>query len=337
MTSARWSSSGAARAAAALLCLGGKAAGCATDSVGQDVTAPGQGGGAVTSEGASTGGGGGPPAGVDAGDGLASNAGSGGVTDATGGDAGGRGGGAGGAPASFDCTRADVFLCEDFESYAEGAEPGGPRWRPQPAWQSERIRVVGGGEAHRGRRAVALTGTSYAVQLLPAQGFSPPGNAFFVRAFVKLDRGTREIAGHVAFIEGAEREMDDGEELRLGASHGILDVNLIPGTRGSGGGEKTQFSNGDVDVPSSGRPGVALEAGRWYCLEAHFDGAGHRFAAWLDGLPIEGLSVSDWRQGRTAWSPAYRFVKIGAQDFSGRTGRVVYDDLAVAWSRIGCD
>lgn len=225
-----------------------------------------------------------------------------------------------------------ALLCDGFEAVAPGSEPGPPNWQAQPKWQGDRI-VVDTKVARDGMRAVSLVGAPYGTQLIAMRSLP---QRFFVRVFMRLERSTREMGGHVSFIEGAEAEGDAGEELRLGASHGVLDVNLLPGNRGTGGGEKTQFSNGEVDVPARGGS-VELAAGRWYCLEALFDGVAHELRAWLDGAEIAGLHVTDWRQGRRNWSPTYKYLKIGAQNFSGTSGRIAYDDIALAGERIGCD
>jgi hypothetical protein len=259
-------------------------------------------------------------------------------TTATGGTStGGIAGTMGGTSAKPPCDRPETLLCDDFESAAPGAEPGAPRWIAQPAWQNDRIRITDR-HAHSGTRAASLTGAPYGVALVPVKEFPMDGKPLYVRVFMRTEKSTADMGGHVSFIEGAEKLGDDGEELRLGASHGMLDVNLIPGSKGSGGGEKTQFSNGRTDIPGDGGPGIVLKPGSWACIEAMFDGKNHRFSAWVDGKLVTGLDVSDWKQGRTGWSPIYRYLKIGGQNFSGATGTLYYDDIVVSTAGpIGCD
>jgi hypothetical protein len=273
--------------------------------------------------------------------------GSGGNSGGAGGSSGGSGGSggssgalgsageAGSGGASGPCGAAGLIVCDDFDLSAAAGPPSTTNWQPQPDWQSERI-LIDATKSVSGPNSVSLVGTTYGVELVRSVGLPPPDNTFYVRVRMQLEKSTGDMGGHIAFIEGAEAEDDSGEELRFGASHGMLDLNVQPGTKGSGGGEKTQFSNGDVDVPSSGAPGVVLEANRWYCIEALFDGKNHEFRLWVDGSEIAGLHVSDWKQGRSGWSPSYAFVKIGAQNFSGSTGRVFYDDVAIGTSPIGC-
>ncbi len=246
-------------------------------------------------------------------------------------------GATGGTSAKPVCDRPETLLCDGFESSKPGTEPGAPHWTAQPAWQNDRIRVTDA-QAHSGTRAANLTGAPYGVALVPIREFPTDGKPLYVRVFMRTEKSTADMGGHVSFIEGAEKIGDDGEELRLGASHGMLDVNLIPGTKGSGGGEKTQFSNGRTDIPGDGGRGIELQPGSWTCVEAMFDGMNHRFTAWVGGKLVVGLDVSDWKQGRTGWSPIYRYLKIGGQNFSGSTGSLYYDDIVVSTAGpIGCD
>jgi len=256
----------------------------------------------------------------------------------TGGTMGGTMAATGGQSAGKPCERPETLLCDDFESSASGAEPGAPLWTPQPAWQNDRIRVTDA-QAHSGSRSASVTGAPYGTALVPVKEFPTDGKPLYVRVYLRTEKSTADMAGHVSFIEGAEKLGDDGEELRLGASHGQLDVNLIPGSKGTGGtGEKTQFSNGRVDIPGDGGPGVVLKPGVWTCIEAMFDGKNHRFSAWVDGKKVDGLEVTDWQQGRKNWSPSYRYLKIGGQNFSGATGKLYYDDIVVSTAGpIGCD
>jgi hypothetical protein len=245
-------------------------------------------------------------------------------------------GGQGGTPSAAlkGCQAPGILFCDNFDKAAGKSEPAGPNWMPQPMWQNDRNKVDDS-QSHSPPHSVLVTPASYGSQLIAAMGFPPADNSFYVRVFMRLEKSSKDMGGHVSFIEGAEAEGDAGEELRLGSSHGIVDVNLIPGSKGNGSGEKTQFSNGDVDIPRDDK-GVVLEAGRWYCLEAHFDGKNHRFELWIDDKEQANMSVSDWKQGRTNWSPMYKFLKIGGQNFSGQMGRAWYDDVAVGANRIGC-
>lgn len=245
-------------------------------------------------------------------------------------------GGQGGAASAVQkgCQAPGILFCDNFDKSAPKSEPAGPNWRPQPAWQNDRNKVDAS-QSHSPPHSVLVTPTSYGSQLIVGMGFPLTDNSFYVRVFMRLEKSSKDMGGHVSFIEGAEAQGDEGEELRLGSSHGIVDVNLIPGSKGNGSGEKTQFSNGDVDIPRDDK-GVVLDADRWYCLEAHFDGKNHRFELWIDDKQQANMSVSDWKQGRMNWSPVYRFLKMGGQNFSGQMGRVWYDDVAVGSTRIGC-
>lgn len=237
------------------------------------------------------------------------------------------------------CDAPGLMLCDDFEGSAVGSEPGAPTWLPQAEWKSPRI-VVDNTVAHASTNSVKVVGSSAEGNfLMPAMGFPPANNSFYVRVWVQLSRSTETIASHAGFIVGAEQESNAGEEMRLGASNGMLDVNLIPGNKGTGaGGEITRFSNGDTTGGNpTDNPGLVLEAGVWYCLEAFFNGAEHDFQVWLNDTEIVEMHIQDWGEGRSGWSPDYNVLKIGAQNYSGDAGELWYDDIAVGTQRIYCN
>lgn len=336
--------------AAALWACGGSGAG-----------APGGSGGSSGGSGGSSAGSGGGRAGAGIGGSSAGSggaaAGSGGGTSAggsagaaTGGSAGGGAGGggtagqsaggfagtsAGGQTGQGPCAAAGLWLCDDFEAAAAGSEPGAPLWKPQSADQGDRIKIDGS-QHHSGSKSVTMMASNRGTQMIPAS-FTPVDNSFYIRVYMRLSKSTQEIAAHADFIEGAENENDSGEELRLGTSYGIVDLNLQPGTKGTGPtGEKTQFSSGEVDISNGQQGGIKLDANKWYCVEAHFNGKAHEFELWIDDQEVPGLHVTDWKQGRMNWSPTYKYVKIGGQNFSGNIGQIWYDDIAIGPSRIRC-
>jgi hypothetical protein len=171
----------------------------------------------------------------------------------------------------------------------------------------------------------------------PTAGFPAANNRFYVRAYLRLGKPMLDIGGHVDFIVGATAP-ENGIEVRLGASKTfgsgveMLDVNFI-----GDGSEHTVFSNGDYTGGNgSSNPGTTLDANRWYCLEALFDGPASEVRVWLDDAEITQLHVTDWGVGRTNWAPTYNVGKVGGQNFSGAIGQVSYDDIAFGSQKIGC-
>ena len=247
--------------------------------------------------------------------------------------------------AGTPCGAPGIFLCDDFESAVVGAQPDAARWTPAEAWKVQQgaAPLVDDTRAHSGTRSVSVTGQSVGAFMVSASGFPAQDNRFYVRAWLQLEKATSEMGGHVGFIVAADLP-SNGEELRLGASHGMVDLNLIPGSLGeNASGEVTRFSNGDTTGGDlDGGPGIVLDAETWYCIEALFDGGGDEFRMWLDGAEVSQMHVTDWKPRETSparrgWAPPFNHAKVGAQNYSGQAGTVWYDDVAFGSQRIGCN
>ena len=66
----------------------------------------------------------------------------------------------------------------------------------------------------------------------------------------------------------------------------MLDFNLI-----GSGEEHSQFSNGDYTGGNgTTKPGVTLDAGRWYCMEGFWNGKDHQFQLWVDDVEVTGAA-----------------------------------------------
>jgi hypothetical protein len=291
--------------------------------------------GAAGADGGAAGQGGSPSGGAGTGA-AAGTSGGAGTSGAAGTGAAGAQGGAGtGGPAGDPCAALGIFACDDFDTTAVGAELSGPSWNNPPATQQPRI-VVDDARHHSGAHSIRVEGSAGGNFITPRMGFPPPTNRFYVRAYVNLDKSTADMGGPVSFIEGDETVDDTSERLRLGAARGMLAVSLAPGAKGSGGGPTTQYSNGDVGAATSAAAGVVLEANVWYCLEAVLDGESDEVQVWVDGQEVTSLHVSDWKAGRTSWSPVYAVARVGAQNLGGTAGTLWYDDIAFSTTSIGC-
>jgi hypothetical protein len=157
-------------------------------------------------------------------------------------------------------------------------------------------------------------------------------NDFYLRTWMRFGTATSMHEGHVDFVEASAASTgqypmfgDSGEELRLGASLGLVDLNIQPGTSGCMG-EKTQRTNGLVDM--AGGEGFNFDTERWYCVEMHFAGDPNdarmdSFELWVDESPIESLRVEGYGGlCQEDWMPDFAYVKFGAQNFSGQAGEV---------------
>jgi hypothetical protein len=168
-------------------------------------------------------------------------------------------------------------------------------------------------------------------------GFPPPTNRFYVRAYLNLDKSTADMGGPVSLHRGADETVDDtSERLRLGAARGMLAVSLATGGKGSGGGPTTQYSNGDVGAATSAAAGVVLRGERLVLARGGARRRERRGQVWVDGQEVTSLHVSDWKAGRTSWSPVYAVARVGAQNLGGTAGTLWYDDVAFSTTAIGC-
>ncbi len=278
-------------------------------------------GGGVATGGAATGGAAGSGGSAGTGSGAAGGPATGGTSTT---------GGSGGAPGP--CTAAGIVVCDSFEN-------GIMQWVKDPmAAAMVSVDTTMGHNSAASLKVISNNAPFSHISTPP--GSIPASKDFYVRAWANFAKTTAMISGHVAYIVGATSQDNSGVEVRFGSSStfanppmAMLDLNLI-----GSGAEFTQFSNGLITGGNpSTAPGIALQANRWYCLEAFFKGSTSEFQAWLDEQEVTALHVTDFGGRRSNWAPAYTLVKVGGQDFSGSIGTVWYDDVAMGTERIHCN
>jgi hypothetical protein len=257
---------------------------------------------------------------------------------ATGGASGASGGG---LPASA------IIVQDNFDSSAANGPADATKWQAY-ASSDTGAPVIDSSKFSSPPNSARTQGTSSGDGsfLVPATGLPVPENRFYVRVRINFGTPTSALTGHAAYIVGATTRSESGTELRLGASippgfgTAMMDLNLQNPI--DSGGEVTRFSNG---FTTGGNPinaaGFDFMANHWYCLEALFDGGNDAFQVWIDGTENTNMAVTNFaatgQPARTAWSPSYNFIKIGAQNYSGDIGTVWYDDVVVATQMVGCD
>jgi hypothetical protein len=243
-------------------------------------------------------------------------------------------GGSPGAGGTGPCDAPGIIVCDDFESGIKNFQ--------LPAQAQVTVDTT---RHHSGNSAIKLAGSSAPSNHISTPPNSiPASNAFYMRAWVNFEKDLTAMGGHVAYIVGSVADDNSGDEVRLGSSKNLKGNPMIDlNWQGPGHAEITQFSNGDVNGVGGGTdtPGTTLMANRWYCIEAFFNGRDSEFQLWIDNTEITSLHVTDWAGQRTgtqrAWAPTYRFLKVGAQNYSGDVGTVWYDDVAMGTLRIGCN
>ncbi|MEI9942508.1 MAG: hypothetical protein WDO69_35285 [Pseudomonadota bacterium] len=296
--------------------------------------------GAPASGGATASGGSGGPSGAPGIGGTSATAGVGG---------GGGASGAGGAGVTGGAPGGMIIVSDNFDTSAVNAAPDASKWLPPPSGGTNGPTVVSS-KAHSAPNSASSTGTSsgQGAALIPVSGLPTTDNHFYVRVWVNFAKATSAVAGHAAFLVAGSTLDQSGTELRLGVSippgfaTAMVDLNLQNPTDG-GGGEVTRFSNG---FTTGGNPlnmaGTTFDSDSWTCVEALFDGGHNEFRLWIGGSEVSNMHVTNFAARptdapRVTWAPSFKFLKIGAQNYSGDIGQVWYDDVVVGSAPIGCN
>jgi hypothetical protein len=241
-----------------------------------------------------------------------------------------------------------IIVSDTFDASAANAAPDASKWLPPPSGGTNGPTVVSS-KAHSAPNSASSIGTSsgQGAALIPVSGLPTADNQFYVRLWVNFAKATSAISGHAAFLVASSTLDQSGTELRLGVSippgfaTAMVDLNL-QNPKDGGGGEVTRFSNG---FTTGGNPlnmaGTTFDADSWTCVEALFDGGHHEFRLWISGNEVSNLHVTNFAARptdppRVAWAPSFKFLKIGAQNYSGDIGQVFYDDVVVSSAPIGC-
>jgi hypothetical protein len=177
--------------------------------------------------------------------------------------------------------------------------------------------TIDGTRAHSGRQSLHLHDGFIETQV--------PGAAFYGRAFVWFDADPG--AGHWMSWVGVGPGGAQGTEVRYGGHYDILEANFF-------GNDDEVISDPKGYCAPTCDHGVAIPVRRWACVEFYFGKDELRF--WLDGVEVETLHVTSWRNQAPPWSPAYQRVRLGFHDFQGPAVDVWYDDVALDQQRIGC-
>lgn len=228
--------------------------------------------------------------------------------------------------ASSVCKADGLVLCDDFEDASVGGAPNPATWSVQLFQQQGRI-SIDGAQAHSGTKSVYVSGTgqgSYrSVLFSTAYPFPAPHNSFYARVFLRSRNGMGQ--GHSTYFGAGSG--DNQRMLRIGFHQYVLEANLIhPGT-------EYEVLSGPWGQPAQG---VQLQAEKWHCVEAFFNGAQHELRAWLDGNEVGGLHTTNWNANLTSWSPRYARAWFGFETYHGEQDELWYDDIAIGTQRIGC-
>ena len=263
----------------------------------------------------------------------------GGGAGAAGGDAGAIDGGAGasgadgGAADAGSNPCATAIFCDDFESYTAGAAPKG-HWK---VTTNQGTVSVDGTHAHSGKNAVhALTTGAQAYEsayigLEGAPVFPVPGNGFFGRMMMYATQAPTDVV-HWTIIQG----------------EGPVPGQNITNAVYRYGGQYNQrfmanYDSGPAKSDCWHHSQTTIPLNKWACVEWQFDGPASTLRFWLDGQPIDDLTVVGKGDGCIAhdtmdnwYAPTFSALRLGWEHYQQGPGELWIDDVVVDGKRIGC-
>lgn len=266
------------------------------------------------------------------GDDVISTSGPSGSTGSTGPDPDTSGGSEDTGPPAGDCSTA--LLCEDFEAYPAGQGPAGP-WAVDT---SQAAVVVDETRAVSGSRSVRFTTEdgdgSYRRAFMSVTGapvFPIDGNVMYGRMMIWLTAAP-EGSVHWTNIQG-EGDVEGMGFRGLSRYGGQHDGRLMANYETSGISTDC-WQHSDTTIP----------VGQWACFEWRFNGPNDEMSFWLDGAPLDDLTVIGMGEGCIGndagghwYSPIYDTLRLGWEHYQATSGKELWiDDVAVDVERIGC-
>jgi len=246
-------------------------------------------------------------------------------------------------------------FCDDFESYAAGAQPGGS-WTTRTTLGAV---VVDDTQARSGSRSVKLTtqaktsdGIKTAfIRLGGAPVFPSPGNVLYGRMMVRLEAAPTASV-HWTMIQGSG--VVPGQSYHAYYRYGgQLPVLAVDGTF-LGSQLMANYDTPDSYPIGSGTGPASdcwhhssktvLPTGKWSCLEWKFDGGNNEMTLSLDGVALPDLTVTGTGDGCVnatpdfVWAaPVFDHLDLGWESYQADDARTFWiDDVAVSSAPIGC-
>jgi hypothetical protein len=244
---------------------------------------------------------------------------------------------------------ATARFCENFESYATGMAPTG-NWKAETNLGA--VSVVGD-QHFDGQKSARFTtqsnsaGKTAYIKLAAPGVFPVPGNAYFGRMMTFLVSAPDQSV-HWTFIQGGGLVPGQSYHAlyRYGGQLPVSDGGAFFGSQLMANYDTPDSYNGTG--PSSDcwnhAKGTVVPVGRWACVEWQFDGPNNAMHFWLDGTPIDSLTVAGQGQGCVhqpqtfTWTaPDFSTLELGWESYQNDTDRTLYlDDVVIATDRVGC-
>lgn len=242
-----------------------------------------------------------------------------------------------------------ALFCDDFESYPKSLPPGGP-WAPQLKAGSLAVDET---QHYSGAKSVkfstdAASGTKRALLRLATSTVFPLANdTLFGRMMFRLEAAP-ETSVHWTLVQaGGLVEGQSYHALyRYGGQLPITADGAFVGSQWMANYETPDSYSGtgpSSDCWQHANQSV-IPTSAWSCLEWKFDGQNNALSLWLDGEPLNDLSVVGTGQGCVnqpatyVWTaPQFDSLDVGWESYQTDEARTLWlDDVALGAERIGC-
>lgn len=247
-----------------------------------------------------------------------------------------------------------ALICDDFESFAAGAEPAG-RWRVSTSDSASTV-AVDSTRANSGDRSVKIStpkGTSWkSAQLLFADtsALPPSGGVLFGRAMVWVESvPSTDVGWGIITGKGVVPGETYEAYYRFGGSI------PVPEADGTVSSKLAAFYDtpGSYDDPPSApvtncwkhAQSDTMPVGKWACVEWKFDSANDAMQLWVDGFGVPGLDLEGTGEGCTgSMDPAFRWrapdfseIYLGWETGGPDEARTMWlDDVVIGTEKVGC-
>ena len=264
---------------------------------------------------------------------------------------GGSGGAASGGATGSGGGCGTALFCDDFESYPTGAAPAGS-WKTQTNMGTV---TVDGTQKHSGSKSVKFTTQAASntktafMKLMGAPVFPVAMNTFYGRMMFYLQAGPTSSV-HWTFVQAGgvvpNQTPSYHAVYRYGGQMPVMQGSTFAGSQLMASYD-TPDSYGGTG-PSSDcyqqSNAVVAPVGTWSCVEWKFDGMNNALQIWLDGKPIDELTIMGHSMGcvnqgaNYTWlAPSFADLELGWESYQQDDARTIWiDDVAIGTERQAC-
>ena len=271
-------------------------------------------------------------------------AGAGGAIAGTGGRAGSSGADAGPADATGDdgvglgtpsrCPGSSFAVCQDFESTAVGAAPGGNWAVPTTNYGTGTV-AVASDDAARGSHSLKVTiptSSTSAERYIQLRNLGPLANAHYGRIFLKIMAPTTTLFVHWDLILGAGTFN--------GAAHRVRWGNTGTGVGNASANWAWLYNVEQGDFGTENPRTLHPATNQWLCIEWMWDGVNQQARFYSQGTEYQTLHIDTTLPGqnRSPEIPIFSSLSFGLAKYQNTDAPLVFwiDEIAVDTSRIGC-